>query len=359
MVGASIAWHLAYLHPNVSVTIVTPDIGGTATPNSFAWLNASWHNPRFYYDFRRRSMTRWKQLAKEVPGLQDLMQWCGSLQWDLSPDELTKYEKEHGSWGYDICHAQREEIAEREPWLAEKVLPNWGLRIGEEGAVEAADAASLMVAHAKAYGARVECATVTGFLRDGNLVKGVITTSGKQLSADHVVLATGVTATQLCASVGIALPVTSRPGLLVNSKPVEKRLLNGLVLSNELHIRQTRNGRLLAGSGFAGGELGENPQATAEELFAKVKDMFKTSEADKLELDFFTVGYRPDPQDGLPILGASGLKGLHLAVMHSGVTLAAIVGEVLADEIATGKKDPALASFALSRFESAMKQQPA
>lgn len=75
VVGASIAWHLT--RQNADVTIVTSNIGGTATPNSFAWLNASWHNPKFYYDFRRRSMAGWKRLAKDVPGLQDIIQWCG------------------------------------------------------------------------------------------------------------------------------------------------------------------------------------------------------------------------------------------------------------------------------------------
>ncbi len=353
VVGASIAWHFA--HQKVPVTLIASEIGGTATPNSFAWLNASWHNPKFYYDFRRRSMARWRQLAEEVPGLPDLIRWCGSLQWDLSPDELGKYEKEHSAWGYDIRRAEREEIAEREPWLAQGVLPEWGLRIGEEGAVEAADAAALMVAHAQALGARVVSATVASILKDGNRVQGVVTDSGEHLSADHVVLAAGVGATQLCASVDIVLPVTGRPGLLVHSKPVGKRLLTGLVLSKGVHVRQTVDGRLLAGSGFAGGDPGDNPGATAEALFANVRDLFskEAGDIDKLELDYFTVGHRPTPRDGLPILGASGREGLTLAVMHSGVTLAAIVGKVLVDEIANGKKDPALDAFAFSRFSSA------
>lgn len=351
IVGASIAWHLTRQN-DVSVTIVASDLGGTATPNSFAWLNASRHNPRFYYDLRRRSMARWRELADEVPGLRDLVQWCGTMEWDLSPDELAEYEKQHGTWGYDIRRAEHEEIASREPCLAEDVVPEWGLRIGEEGAVEAADAASLMIAHAQAQGARVVSTTVTTITKKGDVVQGVITASGEELLADHVVLAAGVGSTELCASVGVTLPVTSRSGLLVHSKPVANRILNGLVISNGPHMRQTVGGRLVAGAGFAGGEPGEDPQVTSEKLFAKVKGMFKPEATgiDTLELDFYTVGYRPTPQDGLPILGGSELKGLTLGVMHSGVTLAAIVGKVLADEVVKGEKDPALDAFALSRF---------
>ena len=355
VVGASISWHLT--RQSADVTIVASDIGGTATPNSFAWLNASWHNPRFYWDFRRRSMAGWKRLAEEVPGLQDIIRWCGALEWDIPPEELAKYQKEHSAWGYDIRRAEREEIQEREPWLASNVLPEWGLRCGEEGAVEAADAASLMVADAKAHGARVVSDTVTSLVKDGDRVKGVVISSGEQLSADHVVLAGGVGSTQLCASVGISLPVTGKAGLLVNSKPVARRIVNGLVISDGPHMRQKADGRVLAGAFFAGGDPGENPQATAEELFARVKGMFKSEasdgDGDALQLEYFTIGQRPMPEDGLPILGASGLEGLTLAVMHSGVTLAAIVGELLTDKVLTGKEDPALKSFALSRFSEA------
>ncbi|KAJ7218908.1 fructosyl peptide oxidase [Mycena rebaudengoi] len=353
VVGASVAWQLT--RQDADVTIVASDVGGTATPNSFAWLNASWHNPKFYYDFRRRSMAAWKRLAEEVPGLRDIVQWCGSLHWDLPPEELAKYEREHGAWGYDIRRVERSEIHEREPWLSSDVLPDWGLRIGEEGAVEAADAASLMVADAQARGARLVSAIVAGIVKDDGRIKGVALSTGEKLWADHIVLAAGVGSTELCASVDITLPVTGEAGLLLHSKPVAKRLLNGLVISSRSHIRQTAKGRILAGSVFAGGDPGQNPRKTAEELFVRVKDMFdlEAGDADALQLDFFTVGHRPMPRDGLPILGASGLEGLTLAVMHSGVTLAAIVGEVLVDEIVNGRKDPDLGDFALGRFDSA------
>ncbi len=284
VVGASIAWHLT--SQNVSVTIIASEIGGTATPNSFAWLNANRNNPRFYYDFRRRSMASWKQLAQKVPGLGDLIQWSGSLEWDLSPEELCRYEREHSAWGYDIHRVERDEIAQQEPWLSEGVLPEWGLRVGEEGTVEAADAAVQIVSHAQGQGARVVSATVVNLLRDGNRVNGVTTALGERLSADHVVLAAGLGSVQLCAAVDIALPVAGVPGLLVHSKPVGKRLLNGLILAPGAHARQTVSGRLLAGSGFAGGDPGENPPATAEALFSTVKELFKKKRAMPIRLNW-------------------------------------------------------------------------
>ncbi|KFA73506.1 hypothetical protein S40288_05771 [Stachybotrys chartarum IBT 40288] len=349
VVGASIAWHLAH-QENVAVTIIASDVGGTATPKSFAWLNASWHNPKFYYDLRRRSMARWKQLADAVPGLQNVVQWCGSLEWDLPAEDLAKYERGHSGWGYNISRASRKEIAEYEPWLTDNALPEWGLRITEEGSVEAADAATLMVNHAQAHGARVISTTVANILKDRDCVTGVVDASGEQYLADHVVLAAGLGSVQLCASVSIDLPVTGKPGLLIHSKPVAQRLLKGIVLSDKVHMRQAVDGRLLAYPKADDSDPGENAQATAEETFAAVKSMFR-GEANDVELDFFTVGDRPTPRDGLPILGASGLEGLSLAVMHSGVTLAAIVGEVLTNKIVKGINDPALPAFTIGRFK--------
>lgn len=59
IVGASIAWHLSH---EANVTIVAEDIGGTATPNSFAWLNAAAGN-REHHSFPPRSS--W---LRNVPG---------------------------------------------------------------------------------------------------------------------------------------------------------------------------------------------------------------------------------------------------------------------------------------------------
>ena len=47
--------------------------------------------------------------------------------------------------------------------------------------------------------------------------------------------------------------------------------------------------------------------------------------------------WRPMPLDGYPVLGASPARpDVYLAVMHSGVTLAPIVGELVAGEIVEG-----------------------
>ena len=53
----------------------------------------------------------------------------------------------------------------------------------------------------------------------------------------------------------------------------------------------------------------------------------------QLVWDQVMLAQRPVPQDGLPVIGACGPAGLHVAVMHSGITLAAITAELLAPQI--------------------------
>jgi glycine/D-amino acid oxidase-like deaminating enzyme len=147
------------------------------------------------------------------------------------------------------------------------------------------------------------------------------------------------------------LPVDAPPGLIVHSRPHEK-LLNGLVLATRLHMRQTAEGRLIAGSDFGGADPGADAEAVARDLFAAMKAMLRGAE--KLELDFFTVGYRPTPADGFPIVGrVENAPGLYVAVMHSGITLAPSVGLFAAREMLADEREPLLAPYRPERFAKA------
>lgn len=240
-------------------------------------------------------------------------------------------------------------------------LPEWGVHTPREGAVEAARAARVLVADAQARGAVLVPATTVTELVLGptsggdNTIQGVKTAAGATLAADHVVLAAGLGAVPLAASVGVTLPLADPPaaGLLIHTTPAPARLLrSSVVCAPALHMRQSPDGRLHAGTDFAGGDPGPDPDAAARALLARVKAAFRSGYlgVDALALDYVTVGYRPKPRDGLPILGATGVAGLSVAVMHSGVTNAAIVGELLSERILTGREDPALKDFSLSRF---------
>ncbi|MER9652758.1 FAD-binding oxidoreductase [Mesorhizobium sp. M0152] len=342
IIGASIAWHLTRAGARVTV-IADSAAGGVATPNSFAWINASWGNPEPYFRLRTRAMGEWTRLARQLPSIP--LSWCGGLCWDLPADKLESYATEHLSWGYGIRRVGRDDAARIEPNLAE--LPDFALHVAAEGVAEPVAATRALLADAERHGARIISSTVTALAGTGGKISGVDISHGV-VAADEVVIAAGAGSQHVAATVGVNLPIETPPGLIVHSRPYQK-LLNGLVLAERLHMRQTAEGRIIAGSDFGGADPGMDPQVTVRELFAAMRAMLRGSEG--LELDFHTVGYRPTPIDGFPIIGrADGMDSLYVAVMHSGITLAPAVGLFAAREILDGERDPLLAPYGLSRF---------
>jgi glycine/D-amino acid oxidase-like deaminating enzyme len=343
IIGASIAWHLAA--SGAAVTVVdAAEPGGIATPASFAWINASFGNPEPYYRLRMRSIAEWRRLAEAVPDIP--LAWTGGLCWDLPPAELEAYLRQHSAWNYPIRVVDRAEAARIEPNLADP--PAFALHAEGEGAVEPWAAARALLANAKRRGARLLPSTaVTGLVRRDGRTTGIATADGP-ISADHVVLAAGAGTAELAATAGIRLPMTTPPGLLAHSRPYRK-ILSGLVIAPALHMRQTADGRIVAGADFGGADPGEDARATAAGLLAKAKAMLR--DADDLALDVHTVGYRPTPADGFPVIGRPDCDaGLYLAVLHSGITLAPAVGRFAALELLAGRRDPLLAPYGPERF---------
>lgn len=335
IIGASIAWHLA--KAGAAVTVVEAgEAGGLATRSSWAWINASWGNPEPYFRLRERSMLEWRKLDREVPGL--AVNWCGGLIWDLDPPALDAFAAEHRSWGYGIRKVERAEILRIEPNL--KQAPEFAYHVAEEGMVEPLAAARAMLGGALALGVTLlDHSHVKWLVEDGGRVTGVMTDEGA-IHADETVVAAGGGALQLLDSVGIRLKLATPPGLLSHSKPAGE-LLRGLVMSPGLHVRQTAEGRLVAGTDFAGADPMGRAEELARELHAKVQAMVKGAEA--VALDFHSVGYRPTPADGFPAVGRpSSHEGLYVAVTHSGITLAPAIGLFAAQELLQDQRDPLL-----------------
>jgi len=340
IIGASVAWHLA--QAGCKVTIVdAAEPGGIATPRSFAWINASWGNPEFYVHFRRRSMAGWRRIERDIPAV--AVDWCGGLMWDPPPEGLTAFAEQHARWGYGIRMVDRAGALAIEPGLTG--APDMAVHVAEEGMLEPQATTQALIAAAMSLGAQLLPGThIASLATTSARVSGVITHSGDMLEADETIVAAGVDTARLLQSAGIRLALDTPAGLIAHSTRSARRLLNGLVLTPDLHIRQTSEGRLIAGADFAGADPEGRELEMGLDLIARVKAM--VSGADDLALDFTTVGNRPTPADGLPAIGRpNGMPGLYVTVLHSGVTLAPIVGELAALEISAGRRDPDLAPY--------------
>ncbi len=337
IIGASAAYHLAKAGARVTV-LEAGETGGVATRASWAWINASRGNPEPYFRLRLRSIEEWHRLEHEVPGLAP--NWCGGLIWDAPEAELEAYAAERERWGQPIRRVTRDEILGLEPNLT--TAPDFAYHVASEGMVEPLAAAEALLSAAKSHGAEVITHAPVKWLEGESRVTGVMTNDGV-IHADEVVVAAGEESAALLDSVGITLRMSTPPGLLSHSKPT-RRLLNGLVMTPGLHVRQTAEGRLVAGTDFSGAEPIGDAEALAAELQARVEALVKGAE--DVGLDFLTIGYRPTPADGFSAIGRPRDRaGLYAIVTHSGVTLAPALGLFAAQELLTGTRDALLTNF--------------
>lgn len=343
IVGASIAWHVARAGAQVTI-IDAGEPGGVATRDSLAWINASWGNAPDYFRLRVRAMDEWRRLERDLPAIR--VGWVGGLLWDLPADRLEAFAAEHESWGYGIRRIDRAEAQRIEPGLA--APPDFAVHVVGEGAVEPLTATLALLAAAKDLGASIIGHTPARTVElHADRVRGVTTDTGR-LDADVVVVAAGAGAAELMATAGVPLPISTPPSLVIASTPAP-RLLNGLVLAPEMHMRQSVDGRIVAAASLTEPDQVE----AARSAFTTLQGMLRSGEA--LSLKSQALRHRPIPGDGLPILGpVDGLDGLHVAVMHSGITLAPAIGRLIADEIVSGRRDPLLAPYSPNRFRRAV-----
>lgn len=345
IVGASIAWHLARGGADVTV-FEAGESGGVATPNSFGWINSNYSFERQYFELRHRSMAEWRRLAEALPELPVSLN--GALYLPAQDLDLETFAARHSEWGYNIALIDEERARRIEPALASGTGPV--AHAQDEGAAEAAETARMLTAAAVDAGATVRNNTAVEALEVSDGRVAGVRTSEETLAADEVVVAAGVETATLVALAGFPLRLTMPPGLLAHTNPAPP-LLNGVILADGVHVRQKRDGALVVGADFQGSELSDDPEGGGEELMRRLAGVISMDTPPSVS--HTTLGRRPMPKDGLPIVGRiPGVDGVYAAVMHSGVTLAPAIGRFVAEEILEGRRDPLLAPYGPERFDA-------
>jgi glycine/D-amino acid oxidase-like deaminating enzyme len=218
----------------------------------------------------------------------------------------------------------------------------------EEGALDAVQATHALIAGARVLGAQLLTQTrVTAFKTCNADVTGVETTAGT-FDADLVVLAAGTGTRQLTQMLNASLPIDASPAIFIRYK-TQPGLVKGIISSPAMEIRQSADGTLLAAEDYLGEAPGNSPTDIA----------WQTAEAIRKELNgvvsiapqTVAVGFRPMPADGLPVVGyLPGVGGIYVCAMHPGVTLAAIVGRLVSEEVLDRQTSSALGPCRPQRF---------
>jgi glycine/D-amino acid oxidase-like deaminating enzyme len=324
IVGASVAYHAA--RAGAAVTLVDAGRPGTGvTGDSFAWIGASRLRTGAAAELRATATKEYRRLEAELPGLP--VTWSGSLSWSAAG---AAPQAGPGQEIVDAATVARLEPAVRQP-------PQWAVWAPGDGAVDPVGVTERLVAGARAHGARVRPDTpVTAIRRDAaGRVVGVDTAAGP-MSGTTVVLAAGVATAALAAPLGIHVPVDPSPAPLFRFR-APAGLVRTVVNTPDFDLRQVATDQLLAAA--------DSPQRT----LAAIRSTFRG--AANVELLSTRVGQRPMPADGEPIVGpVAAVPGVYVAVLHSAITLAPVVGRLVARELVGGAVEPALAGCRLDRF---------
>jgi glycine/D-amino acid oxidase-like deaminating enzyme len=323
VVGASIAYHAARL--GARVTLVDRGLPGSGvTGDSFAWIGASGVPPGPVAALRRSATDEYRRLEDELPGVR--VRWTGSLSWPHTGALDGQVEVDAAA------------VARLEPHL--RVPPGSAVHVPGDGAVDPVAVTEALVAGAGGHGAAVVVGSTVTALRGGvGRCRGVDTSAGP-VEADAVVLAVGTDALSGCAPSGSTVPVVASPAVLVRLA-APQGLVRTLLATPDLELRQAADGMLLVALAHHGEVTQDDLRAAGHRALARVRALLHGAEG--VRLVSARIGWRPVPVDGEPVLGpVPGTGGAYLAVLHSGVSLGAAVGRLVAQEVVLGEPAPEL-----------------
>jgi glycine/D-amino acid oxidase-like deaminating enzyme len=362
ILGASIAFQLSR-YPVQIVILDQAEPGSGASSHSFAWINASaGKEPASYHDLNRRSVDMWGRFVRELQTDTGL-RWGGELRWATTADDAAMLRhdvavlQQRGHNSRLLSEAECRQLEpglELEDFIVGALSPN-------DGVVEPRKVIQACLQQVQTRGGQLkDNTTITGFAmeeQDGQPRVTVVQTTTGPIPCDRVVLAAGLGTTQLAAMLDINFPQQDSPGVVVRTDPQAPVLKSTAVLNMPpldatrpgIHICQRTDGTVLIGEGSQESLARDDSQEHADELLARATHYLPALAGAKAIP--VPVGYRPMPLDGLPVLGfTKKVPNVYLAVMHSGVTLAPLVGEFSAIEIVDGVNVELFAPYRVERF---------
>jgi glycine/D-amino acid oxidase-like deaminating enzyme len=350
ILGCSIAVHL--VDRGVRPVLIDPELPGQgASAGSFASVSAFGKDPAAWFQLACAGVAGWPRFAERLGGDVGLRR-AGEVRWAGDPEEgrrlaaLLATSRDHG---YPVRPVDRAELA--------RLLPT--ARVGpvtaacfapNDGQVEPPLVLAACRAVLEEAGARLLPGRARVRLDDD----GVRVEVGDEVLRPRTcVLAAGAQVVQVAAAVGLEVPTVASPGMLVSTRPLPP-LTDRVVYvpggpGPPVHLRQRADGSVLVGERTQETPATDPGLGHARALLAQAARAFPALGG--AGVDRWWLAYRAMPADRLPVVGPlPWLERLYLAVSHSGVTVAPVLGRLVAAEVADQTSDGLLAPFRPGRF---------
>ena len=344
IVGASIAMHLA--EAGAAVTLfekIGPALG--TTQNSFAWVNA-FTDDAHYRSLRIQSLLAYRDLDRSLSlGLV----WGGYLDWAGNEAQVATVRanaEQLADSPYPVRNITAAELAALDPNLVPGAV-TFAIYSSIDAHLDPVKVTRRFLARATQRGAKTlyPCELTALDLRGGRL-RGVHTTQGA-FALDRLVVAAGVDTPKILAMAQFSLSLKHAPGILAHSVPLPPLTTRVHDAPGGLSFKQMADGSVV------GTDAPDPPDISAHQGIREHTLDFPSDElrlyhgnriltkvagflpgARGAALERLTLGFRPMPLDEFPVMGAlPGTPDIHVAVTHSGVTLAPLIGRLTAEEV--------------------------
>ena len=185
-----------------------------------------------------------------------------------------------------------------------------------------------------------------------------VNTSIGEIQATKIIFAGGIESNSLIKKKVLKEPT---PGIIMKSKPF-RNTINRMIVGPGIHLHQQNDGVIYFGEQDGAPASHYNRLVNRPNSFPDIykkqhiqnmlnKTMNFVNDISDLEIEKISVGWRPLPLDGLPVIGwLSGQKDSYIATMHSGISLGAIVGKLVTQEVLYGSDSRLLKDFRPARF---------
>ena len=369
VIGLMSGWRLA--RRGLTVALFDARAAGSGTSSAATGMLAAEaeHEPGGdpLLDLARESLALWPSCrdALEAEGGHAIDYWeKGTLVVAIGRDEVERLRARHRlqvAAGLDARWMTGSAVRDLEPGLRPSVSAGI-LCPGDHQVDPPRVLEALREAFRVAGGLLVEGVAVERLDLEGGRVAGIVV-EGEVCRAGTVVLATGAVAGSdglLPETLRLPLRPLKGQSMALRARPIRGRAgaggnrglpIDHVIWTAEVHLAPKSDGRLIVGATME--EAGFDPHLTAGGLYALLDGVRRVLPGvEEMAVESVWAGFRPTTEDDAPVIGASGIPGLALALGHhrNGYLLAPVTAQAIEDLVVSGRVAGAAERFGIGRF---------
>jgi len=362
VLGLAVAQSLS--RRGAQVTVFEKNYPGSGTSQtSYAWVNANGKEPTSYHDLNAHAIDEHKRWQASHPASPRWLLETGTLEWaadESSLRQLAQRAAKLTTLDYPVEKRSRAALLGSLPELRLDPRIQHAWFFPSECLLYPSLFIASLLADLRASGGQLVCNNEVTTLTETSQDVHLTLASGDEWRGDQLVLATGRWAPELISQCGLELAMTDANradpvacSFLAQTQPLPIPLKCNLI-TPELNVRPDGGGRLMLQAldldQHADPARPVSPEGLiGKEMLRRLRRLFKNAEGARIER--IETGQRSRPADGLPASGyISESARVYLMVSHSGMTLAPLLGRLVAEEMLSGTASPMLSAFAPHRL---------